>query len=81
MLVDSIVGWASLVVGLANLLNPFKVSRTRKIRVQLKTGKDGDGLGGAGGHISNITLRDTSDRFLGEYQPNYLKPATLGADK
>ncbi|KAF9984541.1 hypothetical protein BGZ75_003894 [Mortierella antarctica] len=80
MFVDSIVGWASLVVGIAGLLNPSKVPNA-KVRLQIQTGKDGNGLSGSGGHIPTIVLKDTSDRYLGEYEPNYLKPATLGSDK
>ncbi|KAG0247623.1 hypothetical protein BG011_001148 [Mortierella polycephala] len=80
MYVDSIVGWASLVLGIAGLLNPSKVPNA-KVRVHLQSGKDIEGLSGAGGHIPTITIKDTSSRYLGQYQPNYLSPATLGNDR
>ncbi|KAF9103542.1 hypothetical protein BGX27_010539 [Mortierella sp. AM989] len=66
MFVDSIVGWVGLVLTIAGLINPSQVPNA-KIRVKIQTGKDGNGLNGAGGHIPSITLDDTSNRRFGEF--------------
>ncbi|KAF9961514.1 hypothetical protein BGZ72_003352 [Mortierella alpina] len=68
MFVDSIVGWASLVVGIVGLISSSKVPYA-KIRVQLVAARNGaPGPSDDGGHIPTIQLRDTDGNDLGWYR-------------
>ncbi|KAF9586672.1 hypothetical protein BGW38_010166 [Lunasporangiospora selenospora] len=63
VLVDSIVGWAGLVLALALEINPHGVPNA-KVRYHLQTGAVSRD---SGGHIPAVWLKDTSNRPLGSY--------------
>ncbi|KAG0358236.1 hypothetical protein BC939DRAFT_441727 [Gamsiella multidivaricata] len=79
LFVDNIVGWASLVVGIAGLINPHEVPNA-KIRVRFQSAKNGQsGLEAADSHLPAMTLKDTSGKHLGGYTQDYNGPKKLGA--
>ncbi|KAG0359931.1 hypothetical protein BGZ54_009761 [Gamsiella multidivaricata] len=68
MFIDSLIGWASLVVGIAGVTKPHEVPNANIH----------NGLDAADGHIPTIKLKDTSGRYLGGYTQNYDNLKKLG---